>query len=163
MKFSDYFRLPYVRVAATVVGVLCAAPLLLFFDWRYAVLVGAVLTLLTSLILPLLLYRDDRRYQKIKQTMEQPFIIDERVRFTVKNGSLGGYFLLTSKHLILISLEKGKHLLELERSQIEKIVVGDEQISIRIYLNKTQFIQVYSGVCQEMYQTLLENGWVTYS
>ena len=93
--------------------------------------------------------------------MEQPFIIDERVRFTIQNGSIGGYFLLTEKSLILLSLEKGKHRLELERSQIEKIVVGEEQISLRIYINKTQFIQVFSGACQEMYRILLENGWVT--
>ena len=161
MKLSDYFRLPHVRIISTVIGILCAVPLLLFFDWRYAVLVGAGITLLTSLVMPILLYREDRGYQKIKKTMEQPFMIDERVRFTIQNGSIGGYFLLTEKSLILLSLEKGKHRLELERTQIEKIVVGEEQISLRIYINKTQFIQVFSGACQEMYQVLLENGWVT--
>ena len=161
MKLSEYFRLPHVRIIATVIGILCAVPLLLFFDWRYAVLVGAGVTLLTSLVMPILLYREDRGYQKIKKTMEQPFIIDERVRFTIQNGSIGGYFLLTEKSLILLSLEKGKHRLELERSQIEKIVVGEEQISLRIYINKTQFIQVFSGACQEMYRILLENGWAT--
>ena len=159
MKFFDYFRLPHVRILSVVFGVISAAPLLLFFDWRYAVLVGASITLLTSLVMPILLYREDRGYQLIKKEIKKPFFIDERVRFTIEQGSIGGYLVLTDSNLILLSTEKGKHRLELTRSQISKIVVGEEQISLRIYVSNTQFIQVFSGACQEMYRILLEKGW----
>ena len=161
MKFLDYFRLSHVRILSTVFGVFCAVPLLLFFDWRYAVLIGACVTLLSSLVMPILLYREDRGYQRIKKTLQQPFLIDERVRFTIAQGSIGGYLVLTDSSLILLSREKGEHRLELKRSQISKIVVGEESISLRIYVSNTQFIQVFSGACQEMYRILLEKGWGT--
>jgi hypothetical protein len=125
MKFFDYFRLPHVRILSVVFGVISAAPLLLFFDWRYAVLVGASITLLTSLVMPILLYREDRGYQLIKKEIKKPFFIDERVRFTIEQGSIGGYLVLTDSNLILLSTEKGKHRLELTKAQISKIVVGE--------------------------------------
>lgn len=161
MKFFDYFRLPHVRVLSVIFGIFCAGPMLLFFDWRYAVLVGAGVTLLASLIMPIFLYREERGYQRIKNTIQQPLLIDERVRFTIAQGSIGGYLVLTDTSLILLSTEKGKHRLELTRAQISKIVVGEESVSLRIYVNNTQFIQVFSGACQEMYRILLEKGWGT--
>ena len=161
MKLFDYFRLPHVRILSVIFGVFCGAPVLLFFDWRYAVLIGASVTLLSSLIMPLILYREDRGYQRIKQEIKQPFFLDERVRFTIEQGSIGGYLVLTESSLILLSTEKGKHRLELTRSQISRIVVGEERISLRIYVSNTQFIQVFSGACQEMYRVLLEKGWGT--
>ncbi len=161
MKLFDYFRLPHVRILSVVLGVFCAVPLLLFFDWRYALLIGACVTLLASLVIPILLYREERGYERIKNTIQQPFFIDERVRFTIPKGSIGGYLVLTDSSLILLSTEKGKHRLELTRSQISKIVVGEEMISLRIYISNTHFIQVFSGACQEMYHILLEKGWGT--
>ena len=161
MKLFDYFRLPHLRILSVVFGIFCAGPLLLFFDWRYAVLIGASVTLLASLIMPLLLYREDRGYQLIKKDIQKPFFIDERVRFTIAQGSIGGYLVLTDSNLILLSTEKGKHRLVLTRAQISKIVVGEEQVSLRIYISNTQFIQVFSGACQEMYRILSEKGWGT--
>lgn len=159
MKLGDFFRLPQVRILSVIFGMFCGFPLLFIVDWKYAVLVGASATLLTSLILPLVLYREEKAYRKIKSRLPQPFVLDERVRFTIKDGSIGGYLVLTDSSLILLSLEKGTHRLELKRSQIQKIVVGNEMTTISIYLNNTQFVQVFSTACEEMHRVLLENGW----
>lgn len=159
MKLGDFFRLPQVRILSVIFGFFCGFPLLFFFDWKFAVLIGAVVTLLTSLILPIVLYREERAYRKIKNRLPQPFVLDERVRFTVKDGSIGGYLVLTDSSLILLSLEKGTHRLELKRSQIQKIVVGNEMTTISIYLNNTQFVQVFSTACEKMHRVLMENGW----
>lgn len=159
MSFFECFRLPRVRFLSVMFGVMMGLPMLFLSKWQYAVLVGVASTFLCSIILPIILYREERAYKKIKDTIGSSFLIDQRVSFTVKNGAIGGFLILTDKNLILLSLEKGSHRLELSRNQIQKIVVGNEMTTISIYISNTQFIQVFSLSCQEMYRTLLDNGW----
>ena len=159
MSFFECFRLPRVRFLSVVFGLMMGLPLLFLSTWQYAALVGLSSTLLCSIVLPMLIYREERAYKKIKDTIGKSFLIDERVSCTIKNGAIGGFLILTDKNLILLSLEKGKHRLELSRNQIKKIVVGQQMTTISIYISNTQFIQVFSLSCQEMYRTLLDNGW----
>ena len=158
MKFLDYFLSHGVRVISTIFGILVGAVVLVFGGWQYGVLVGAVVTLLTSLILPVVLYVEDRPYNKIKATLNQPFLIDERVRFTMRNGTVGGYFLLTKESMIFLSLEKGDHRLELSRRDVLSIS-RSENISIQVFLDNKQYISMISGVSEEICEVLRENGW----
>ena len=158
MKFLDYFLSHGVRVISTIFGILVGAVVLVFGGWQYGVLAGAVVTLLTSLILPVVLYVEDRPYNKIKATLNQPFLIDERVRFTMRNGTVGGYFLLTKESMIFLSLEKGDHRLELSRRDVLSIC-RSENISIQVFLDNKQYISMISGVSEEICEVLRENGW----
>ena len=158
MKFSDFFRNSRLRFLSIVFGILTGLPLLFFVPWQVSFLVGAATTLISSIALPIAAYREERAYQKIKDTIKEPLLFDERVSFTVKNGAIGGHLLLTDKSIILLSLEKGSHRLELTRTQVKRIVVGDE-MTISIFISNTQFIQIFSGACEELSRTLFDNGW----
>lgn len=158
MKFSDYFFAPGVRPLSVFMGMLAGGLTALFAGWQYGVLVGAGAAVLLSVLIPVTVYRADIPYTRLKQTLEQPFLFDERVRFTVPNGSVGGYFILTQKTMVFLSLERGNHRLELMREDVKSVMLGEDS-SLSIFLNNTQFIRVLSAGCEEMFRILRENGW----
>lgn len=160
MKFSDYFFAPGVRTISTIAGVLLGALTAIFAGWRYGVLVGAVTAILLSVIIPVFLYREEAPYTRLKETLAKPFLFDRRVRFTVRNGSMGGYFILTQNSMVFLSLEDGNHRLELAREDVKSVIL-DENSGISIFLNNTQFIRVLAPGCEEIYQILRDNGWGT--
>ena len=159
MKFLDYYLSSGVRVISLFFGAVAGLLVGLFTDWKIGTLAGAGVTILSSVVLPIVLYCEDRPYAKIKETIKASFLIDERVRFTVKDGTVGGYFLLTDDQLILLSLDKGEHRLELTRENVTSVILGD-QITLNIFLNQKQYIRVISGVCHEMYDVLTREGWI---
>ena len=157
MKFSDYFLTPGVRTIAVLFGLLAGGTAKLFAAWQYALLVGACAALAFSLIVPLLLWRAEAPYRRIKATIKQPFLIDERVRFTVRGGSVGGYFILTGDSIVLLSVERGDQRMELSRDDIKSLV--PEETSIRIFLNNTQYVSVITAAVEEIYEILEREGW----
>ena len=158
MKYADYFHMRGVRSFSAFFGLLIGSTVSLFSNWMYGVLAGAVVAFFTSFLLPLRLYLADRPYEKLKKTIGESFLIDERVRFTIRNGIVGGFFLLTAQTMIFLSLEHGNHRLELSRKDVKSIVLG-EDMTIRVFLNDTQFVRLISGNCEGIYQILQENGW----
>ena len=158
MKFLDYYLSSGVRVISLFFGAVAGLLVGLFTDWKIGTLAGAGVTILSSVVLPIVLYCEDRPYAKIKETIKASFLIDERVRFTVKDGTVGGYFLLTDDSMIFLSLEKGDHRLELSRDEVTSVILGDN-MTMSIFLNNRQYIRVISGVCEEMYGILREHDW----
>ncbi len=164
MKLSNYFLTPGVRSASTFFGLVTGLCTLLFSDWRFAVLVGASTAVITSLILPLLFYRADKPYFTIKSTLPQPFLIDERVRFVVRDAkggyALGGFFVLTQERMVFLSLSEGEHRVELSRADVHTVRLGDPATTLRIFLNETHYVEIISASCEEMYEILAGNGWL---
>lgn len=161
LRFSDYFGAPGGRILSVLFGLITGGITGFLLGWQIGVLAGASVTLLISIILPILLYRADIPYARIKETIKSKFLFDERVRFTLRGGkSVGGFFILTEKTMIFLSLENGNHRLELSREEVKSVVLEENECSLKIFLNNTQFIQVVSGVCYEMYGILRENNWV---
>lgn len=158
MKYSDYYFSTGVRIRAILFGVLSGAIVWFLLGWQWGVLFGAIGALLHSFILPLMLYREDLPYIRLKNTLPKPFLIDARVRFTVKDGTVGGFFVLTDHSMIFLSLERGNHRLELSRKDVRS-VIGNEDFTISIFLNDTQFIRVMSTATEEMLDILRQNGW----
>lgn len=162
LHFGDYFSAPGVRSLSVIIGLLIGCLTSIFTGWQIGVLSGAVMVLIVSVVLPIILYRADVPYQKIKQTMPGPFLFDERVRFSVRGGrTVGGFFILTEKTMVFLSLEQGNHRLELAREDVKSVVLEEDQFSMKIFLNNTQFIQVVSAVCGELYGILRDNRWIT--
>lgn len=159
MKFSDYFFAPGKRLLSVIFGGICGLLVWGFAGWQYAVLVGATVALLTSFILPVRVYLAEKPYAQAKSTLPTPFIFDQRVRFTVSGGAVGGYMVLTDNLIVLLSMERGEHRLELKKSDVKSIVLG-ENMTISVYLSNTEFINVISEVAEEMFDILRENGWV---
>ena len=126
---------------------------------QYALLAGAVLTLITSITEPIKRYMVDRPYEKIKKTMQQPFLIDRRVRFTVRGGMVGGFFLLTEQTMVFLSLERGTHRLELARKDVKRVVLDHETV-LSVFMTDQKFVRVVSAECEDFYQILTENGWI---
>lgn len=158
MKYSDYFHARGIRTTSLFVGGMSGMMVGLLLDWRFGLLSGAVIALATSFLLPLMLYREDQPYVKIKESIAPSFLVDERVRFTVRKGVVGGYFLLTEDRMIFLSLENGEHRLELSRKDVQ-MIIAEAGMTLRIYLNNTQFIRMMSGVSEEICEILRQHGW----
>ena len=159
MKFLDFYLSSGTRTVSVFIGTLVGLVTALFTDWMIGTLTGACVVILASVIVPLVLYREERPYNAAKEAIDQPFLIDERVRFSIRDGSVGGYFLLTDDRLILLSLDKGEHRLELTRESVQSVILGDA-VTLNIFLNQKQYIRVISGVCEEMYDVLTREGWI---
>ena len=158
MKFSDCFFAPGVRPLSAVLGVILGSVTAVFAGWQFGVLIGASAAVVLSFVIPVFVYRKEIPYNKIKKTLAQPFLFDEWVHFTVRDGSVGGYFLLTENSMIFLSLENGDHRMELAKTDVRS-VIADERSGIRVFLDDSRFIHVFSSCCEEMLRILRENGW----
>ncbi len=159
MNFSTFFTSSGLRKISVYVGLLIGLGVSFFADWRVAVLVGAIVILVTSILLPTFFYVAFLPYARLKKTLPKPFLFDEPVQFTVKTGRVSGFFILTEKSMILLSRECQTQTMELTRDNILKTVVGKDPMTLDIYLNETQFIRVFSAVREELVRLLRENGW----
>ena len=157
MKFANYFFAPGVRMLATFFGLAVGGVAGLFAKWQYGVLAGAGVALFCSLVIPLLLWRADAPYRRVKATLKQPFLIDERVRFTVRNGTVGGFFILTEQSIILLSLERGDQRMEITREDVKSLSV--ESTTVRIFLDQTKYVGVISAFSEQIYEVLEREGW----
>ena len=102
MKFSDYYLAPASRTVSIFLGLLGGTTVGLFTGWQYGVLFGCAIAILASVIVPWRIYRAEKPYLRIKETLRGPFLIDRRVRFSIKGGSVGGYFILTNESMIFL-------------------------------------------------------------
>ena len=158
MKFLDFYLSSGTRTVSLFIGTVVGLITSFFTDWKIGTLVGGCAVILASVIIPIIMYHEEKPYNKAKTAINQPFLIDERVRFTVKEGTVGGYFLLTEEKLILLSMDKDEHRLELTRDAIKSVILGDT-VTLSIFLDQKQYIRIISGVCDEMYQVLEREGW----
>ena len=158
MKLSEFFRASFLRALSIRIGIFVGIGVWIFTEWNYGVLVGAVVTLLTSLVLPVIFYIKFLHYERMKRVLKRPFLLDEPVRFTVKKGTVGGFFVLTEKSMIFLSLECENQTMELTQSQVLSVRRG-HNFTINIYLNNTQFIRLFSNDSEAVLNTLRENGW----
>ena len=161
MKFSEFFTAPALRATAIRFGVIVGAILALFtnIDWRYAVIIGASVALLASVLLPLAMYIKLLPYKKFKESLGRRILIDAPVRFLAKRGMVGGFFLLTESNLVLLSEEKEKPALELTQQDVETVSLSEDVGVVDIYLDKKQFIRFVCAIDEEIIDALAEHGW----
>ena len=161
MKFSEFFTSPGMRSAAIRTGVIAGAIMAFFtdLDWRYAVLTGAGVAVLASVIIPLIMYIKLLPYKRYKESLGRRVLIDSPVRFWAKRGMVGGFFLLTESNLVLLSEEKEKPALELTQKDVNSIALGEDVGVIDIYLDQKQFIRFVSAIDEEIVDMLAEHGW----
>ena len=161
MKFSEFFTAPAMRATAIRFGVI-AGLILVFFtdvDWRYAIIIGAAIALLASVLLPLAMYIKLLPYKKFKESLGRRVLIDAPGRFWAKKGMVGGFFMLTESNLVLLSDEKEKPALELSKKDVQSIALGEDVGVIDIYLDQKQFIRFVSAIDEEIVEALAEQGW----
>ena len=161
MKFRDFFTAPTIRATAVRFGVFVGIVMALFtnIDWRYAVIIGAAVALLASVLLPLAMYIKLLPYKKFKESLGRRVLIDAPVRFWAKKGMVGGFFMLTESNLVLLSDEKEKPALELSKKDVQSIALGEDVGVIDIYLDQKQFIRFVSAIDEEIVEALAEQGW----
>ncbi len=159
MSFSTFFTSRGLRKIAIYIGILVGLAVSMPGDWRVGVLVGAIVILVASILLPTFFYVVFLPYARLKKTLPKPFLFDEPVQFTVKSGRVSGFFILTEKSMIFLSRECQTQTMELTRDRIMKTVVGKEPMTLDIYLSDTQFIRVFSAVREELIELLRKNGW----
>lgn len=161
MKFSEFFSAPSIRATAIRFGVIVGVIMALFtdIDWRYAVITGAVVALLASVLLPLIMYIKLLPYKRFKESLGRPILLDAPVRFLAKRGMVGGFFLLTESNMVLLSDEKEKPALELSHKDVQSIAMGEDVGVIDIYLDQKQFIRFVCAIDEELVELLAEHGW----
>ncbi len=160
MKFSDFFFSTAVRILSVIAGVVIGGLTAILKGWQLGLFVGAVAVFLTALALPVILYLRELPYQKIKKTIKHPFLLDERVLFTIQGGSIGGYFILTESSMIFLSLERGgQHRLELGREDVKAIKLENGE-AISIFLSNTKFVRILSPAIETLFAELERNGWI---
>ena len=161
MKFSEFFNAPTMRAAAIRMGIIVGVIMAIFtdVDWRIAILTGAIVALLASVILPLVMYIKLLPYKKFKESLGRPVLLDAPVRFLAKRGMVSGFFLLTESNLVLLSEEKEKPALELTQKDVTSITLGDDVGVIDIYLDQKQFIRFVSAIDEEIVEALERHGW----
>ena len=161
MKFSEFFTAPTIRSTALRIGVIVGATMALFtnIDWRYAVIIGAAVALLASVLLPTIMYIKLLPYKRFKESLGRPVLLDAPVRFLAKRGMVGGFFLLTDHNLVLLSDEKEKPALELSHSDVASISLGEEEGVIDIYLDQKKFIRFVCAIDEELMEILSQHGW----
>ena len=161
MKFSEFFTAPTVRSTAIRFGVIVGGGLAVFtnIDWRYAVIIGAAVAILASVLLPLIMYIKLLPYKRYKESLGRRVLIDAPVRFLAKRGMVGGFFLLTESNLVLLSDEKEKPALELTQKDVNSIALGEDVGVIDIYLDQKQFIRFVSAIDEEIVEMLAQHCW----
>ena len=161
MKFSEFFTAPALRATAIRFGVIVGAILALFtdIDWRYAVIIGASVALLASVLLPLAMYIKLLPYKKFKESLGRPVLLDAPVRFLANRGMVPGFFLLTESNLVLLSEEKEKPALELAQKDVASIALGEDVGVVDIYLDQKQFIRFVCAIDEEIVEALEKQGW----
>lgn len=164
MKFSDYYFSPGARVISLIGGLLVGAGVALFGilsgvyqGWIWGVLVGAGVTVLLSILLPVRFWISEAPYRRVRETIPQPFLVERPVRYTVPDGVLNGYFILTPESMVLLSFDRGEQRMELAREDVQSISV--EENGIRILLNNTKFISFFAVNPEQIFETLRREGW----
>lgn len=158
MTFSDYLFSSAARRSAIKYGLFTGVLFGIGYGWRAGLLWGAIMTLLMSVISPIVAYLQDLPYIRFKKALHSSILIDKRVLFTIKKGVVKGIFLLTAEQIVFLSMERGEHRLELSRTEIREIKRSDET-TISFFINDKQFVRLISGECEEIVDTLLQNGW----
>ncbi len=143
---------------SVAIGLLVCSGTALFTDWITGAFFGAIAVLVLSLLIPLIIFIQEIPYNRIKKNLPKPFVFDERVRFTAKEGTVTGYFILTEDRMIFLSLEKGTHQMELSRKDVAEIR-SDDRYFITIRLNQKEYVRVQTPAFEEMLRLLSEKGW----
>lgn len=161
MKFSDFFTAPQVRATAIRFGIIVGVTMVLFtdLDWQYAVITGAAVAVLASVILPIAMYIKLLPYKRFKESLGRPVLMDAPVRFLAKRGMVGGFFFLTESNLVLLSDEKEKPALELSQKDVHSIALGEDVGVVDIYLDQKQFIRFVCAIDEELVEILAQRGW----
>ncbi len=161
MKFSEFFSAPAVRAAAIRMGIFTGIIVGIFtdIDWRYAVIIGASVALLTSVLFPLVMYIKLLPYKRFKESLGRTILVDAPVRFLAKRGMVGGFFLLTESNMVLLSEEKEKPALELTQKDVHSVTLGEEIGVVDIYLDQKQFIRFVCAIDEEIAEALEKHGW----
>lgn len=159
IRYSNYYLSPGSRILSLAAGLIAGGASAFFLGFPRGILLGAGVAILSSFLLPLWLYLSDKPYDKLKAEIgEDPFLFDERVRFTVKDGSMNGYFVLTKNHMVFLSLDRGEHCIKLCRDEVRSVILDAEGL-LNIFLNETQYIRVISNVSDELFEIIRDNGW----
>lgn len=160
MKYSDFFLSAASRSTSAILGLLTGVAVGIFAGWEYGILFGVAAAILLSVILPLIAYRRILPYEKLKAKIQGPFLFDEQVVFHSPKGSFGGFFLLKDASMVLMTLGKGKMSMELSREDVRTVMLDDD-MTLRIFLNDTQYICIFTDVAAEIFSALAAHGWST--
>ena len=85
MKFLDFYLSSGTRTVSVFIGTLVGLVTALFTDWMIGTLTGACVVILASVIVPLVLYREERPYNAAK---EAGLVRSEGKEYVMKDGDV---------------------------------------------------------------------------
>ena len=150
---------PGVYFVSIVGGILVFVITLIFIDPNLALLCGAIVTLLSSVAIPLGLSISDKKYKRFKEGIPRPFLIDERINCVIGGELRDGFIVLTRDKLFIMTfVDKRPIRYELKRDEVKKVSIT-ENIYLNIFLDYNKFIRIASGNCFEIKDKLSEQGF----
>ena len=124
-----------------------------------ALLVAALTTLLASLLLPLSLYRRDKRYNGIEATLPQPVLLKASVSVREENVAREGYLYLTEDRLFLFARDRKPYFCqELTRDTVSSVKV-EQDVIMTLSLGNDPLCMLASAECKKIAQIMQEHGW----
>lgn len=159
MKLLDYFCSTGNRITAATVGLLTGVGIGMLSRWEYGIICGAGIAILVSIVYPLAVYLKELPLERLRSGLTGPFHFDEQVLFRSPRGAFSGYFLLNDSSLFLLTRERRHGIcMELKRENVRSVRMDDET-TLRIFLNETQYICILCAVAEEIFDFLGRNGW----
>ena len=128
-------------------------------DWA---LWGALLfTVGMFLIVPAVLYWNDRRYRGIEEELAEPVLLKATVNFDCSAGIRNGYLYFTGTALYLYSRDKKPFLAD----RVEKVDVVMIQIrnhtQMYIFAAQDRSYLLNCAACGALVEQMLQHGWIT--
>lgn len=164
--FLECFLNPGIRkisiLFGTVFGIATALVGILFHmsaGWALGLVTGAVSALLLSVTLTLMLWREETRYDRIISAIPGQVLDVYEVLLAVRGGRQAGRIVLTADSIILLSLSRGNHRMELTRRDVRTIGTQGDGRNILIFLDETRYISVYPLEPEKLFRRLSDEGW----
>lgn len=150
---------PGVYLVSILIGAIVYIISSFFAEPLLALLIGTVAVLVVSVTIPLSFAVSDRKYNKFKQGIPAPYIIDERINCVIGGALKNGFMVLTRDTLFIITFAGKKPIrYEIKRDEVKKISIT-ENIYLNIFLDYNKYIRIASGNCFEIRDKLSEQGF----
>ncbi len=160
---KQYFN-SSVYIVSTVIGLISYIISLLILglfeaNSLYALLIAAIVTLISSIALPLSFYLEDSRYKDADDFVEGNILLKTNVNIKFGNVTRNGYFYLTDDSIFLISRDKKPYIChKIEKSIVEGIKVFS-YVYFCILINDREKIDIATPKCEDILQLMRNNGW----
>lgn len=137
----------------------------IFLEFKIALLSSLLFALGLMIVLPFVLFYNDRKYKSIKANINDDILLNENVNMIIDGKIRNEYLIVSTKKLHIISRDKKPYIEKhISFDNVNRINLKDEY-SLNIYIEATKFYNIKSIKCKEIYDILKDKkvlGYINY-